>query len=287
MRLHHAALLLALMVAWGVNFPIAKLGLQELPPLLMTTLRFALTAILLMPFARWPRGRALQIAGLSFTFGVVHMNLLFAGMRHIDGGAAAIAVQVQVPFAALIAALFYNDPLGWRRALGMTLAIAGLFVVAGAPRLEGQLLPFLLVVLSAIIWAITNIQAKHLRDVSAATITAYVALFGVPQMLATSLLLEDGQIEALSRLTLQAILAVLYLSVVVTILGYAVWYRMVQRYPINTVMPFTLLIPIIGVVASAVALDEPLTWHTAIGGAATIVGVAIVIIRAAPRRTPQ
>lgn len=55
-------LLIALMVAWGVNFPLTKLGLRELPPLLMTTARFALTALLLLPFARPPVGQFRPVA---------------------------------------------------------------------------------------------------------------------------------------------------------------------------------------------------------------------------------
>lgn len=267
------------MIAWGANFPLSKLGLRELPPLLMTAARFALTAILLLPFAKPPIGRFGPIALLAFTFGLIHFGLFFGGLRNIGGGAAAVAIQVQVPFAALLAAVLYNDRLGWPRALGMALALAGIVVVAGAPGLDGNLLSFAMVVASGMVWTITNIQAKRLAGVDASTVTAYVALFAAPQVLLASLLLEEGQMAAIAGAGWNAVAAIVYLSVVVSIIGYAVWYRMVQLHPINMVTPFTLLIPVVGIASSAAVLGEQLTWQSAAGSAMTVLGVAIIVIR--------
>jgi O-acetylserine/cysteine efflux transporter len=267
------------MIAWGSNFPLTKLGLNELPPLVMTTARFVLTAALLLPFVRPPVGQFRPILLLAFTFGFVHFALFFGGMKDIEGGAGAVAIQAQVPFSALLAALLYNDRLGWRRALGMALALAGIVVVAGAPNLDGNYIPFAMVVASGLVWSVTNIQAKRLGGIDANTVTAYVALFAAPQTLLASLLLEDGQMDAIANAGWNAVAAIVYLSVVVSIIGYAVWYRMVQLYPINMVTPFALLIPVIGIASSAVVLGEQLTWQSAVGSAMTLVGVAIIVIR--------
>lgn len=272
-------LLVALMFAWGVNFPLTKLGLRELPPLLMTTARFALTAILLLPLARPPVGQFRPVALLAFTFGLLHFGLFFGGLKDIGGGAAAVAIQVQVPFAALLAAIFFDDRLGWRRALGMVLALAGIVAVAGTPDIAGHHLAFAMVVASGLVWAVTNIQIKRLAGLDANTVTAYVALFATPQVLLASLVLEDGQIAAIAGAGWHAVAAIVYLSVVVSIIGYAAWYRMMQLYPINMVTPFALLIPVIGIASSAIVLDEQLTWQSALGSAMTLIGVAIIVIR--------
>jgi O-acetylserine/cysteine efflux transporter len=68
-------------------------------------------------------------------------------------------------------------------------------------------------------------------------------------------------------------------SLLVTLVGYGVWYRMMRNFPVNQVMPFTLLIPLFGVLSGILFLDEPLTWFMLIGGAATLAGVAICVIR--------
>ena len=85
--------------------------------------------------------------------------------------------------------------------------------------------------------------------------------------------------DAIANAGWNAVAAIVYLSVVVSIIGYAVWYRMVQLYPINMVTPFALLIPVIGIASSAVVLGEQLTWQSAVGSAMTLVGVAIIVIR--------
>ncbi|MSP88364.1 MAG: EamA family transporter, partial [Alphaproteobacteria bacterium] len=136
-----------------------------------------------------------------------------------------------------------------------------------------------MVVASGLVWAVTNIQAKRLAGVDANTVTAYVALFAAPQALLASLVFEEGQIEAIAGAGWHAVAAIAYLSVVVSIIGYAVWYRMVRLYPINAVTPFALLIPVIGIASSAIVLGEQLTWQSVLGSAMTLIGVAIIVIR--------
>jgi len=113
---------IAVNLAWGLNFPIAKLGVAEPPPMLLIGLRYALTAVLLIPWLRWPRGQFRQILGISFTLGFLHFALMITGLAGIDASVAAIAVQAQVPFAAILAFLFFRDAIGWRRAAGIALA---------------------------------------------------------------------------------------------------------------------------------------------------------------------
>jgi O-acetylserine/cysteine efflux transporter len=74
-------------------------------------------------------------------------------------------------------------------------------------------------------------------------------------------------------------ISVAYQAVLVTAFGYAVWYTMMRRFPLNQVMPFTLLVPVFGVASGVLVLDDPLTVPMLIGGAATIAGVGIIVIR--------
>lgn len=65
----------------------------------------------------------------------------------------------------------------------------------------------------------------------------------------------------------------------IAIFTYWIWYNMMRRYPVNQVMPFTLLLPLIGVAAGAVMRGEEVTWQMMVGGLATVAGVAIIVIR--------
>jgi O-acetylserine/cysteine efflux transporter len=273
------ALVLFVMIIWGLNFVVAKWGLAQFPPIFMMGLRFAVVALLLVPFVKVPRSRLAGILLLSFTLGCVHFSLMFTGMRDLDAAAVAIAIQIQVPFAALIAAVFLNDRLGWRRTLGMVLAFSGVVVMAGEPRLSGNLVPLFLVLGASFMWAVANVQIKQLGAVDGFALNAYLGLFAAPQLFITSALLEDGQLEALAGADWVGWSAVLYMAVLVTIVSYALWYRVLRRYTVNQAMPFTLLVPIVGVLSAALLLDEPLTWRVLLGGAATIAGVAVIVLR--------
>ena len=65
-------------------------------------------------------------------------------------------------FAALLAAFFFNETLGWRRMLGMAIAFAGVVIIAGEPRFDGNLWPLLTVIGAACIWSFCNVQIKKL-----------------------------------------------------------------------------------------------------------------------------
>ncbi|NBB82017.1 MAG: EamA family transporter [Alphaproteobacteria bacterium] len=274
-----AAIAVAVMLLWGLNFPIAKEGLDQLPPLAMVSLRFVIVAVLLVPFVRLPRAHLGRLAALSVTLGLVHFSLMFTALSHVDASVAAITIQIQVPFAAMLAAVFFKDKLGWRRALGMVVAIAGVAILAGEPREGSAWWAVLMVVGAAMMWAIANIQMKQLQDLDGLTINAYLGLFSAPLLAGASLILESGQAAAFAGADWRAWGAVAYQSVVVVILCYTLWYGLVRRHSVNVTMPFTLLVPLFGVAGGVALRGEPLTLNLLVGGAATVVGVGIIVLR--------
>ena len=272
-------LVLIVMVIWGLNFVIAKWGLEQFPPIFMIALRFGMVAVLLLLFVRVPKQKLGGIALLSFTLGCLHFSMMFSGLDGTDAAAAAIAIQIQVPFAALIAAIVFKDRLGWRRAGGMALAFLGIVIMAGEPRFSDDLVPLGLVIAASFMWAVANVQIKKLGAVDGFALNAYLGLFATPQLLLASALLEGGQIEALKNADWVGWSSVAYMAVLVTIISYVMWYRVLRRYTVNQAMPFTLLVPVLGVLSAALLLDEPLTWRVILGGVATVAGVAVIVLR--------
>jgi O-acetylserine/cysteine efflux transporter len=280
MTLRHVLTLVLVTAVWGINIAVIKLGLGELPPIAFVALRFAGVALVLLPFVRLQRRHLWPILALSFTLGSLHFPLSFIGLQGVDASTAAIAVQLQVPFAALLAAIFFNEKLGWRRLLGMAIAFAGVMVIAGEPRFTGSLTSLAIVVVAACIWAFASVQIKLLGDeVDVLALNCWVALLAVPQLVLMSWIFEEGQIPAILAAGWMAWASVAYQSVLVMVLGYGVWYSMMRRFPLNQVMPFTLLVPFFGVVGGVLLLSERLTLLMLLGGAVTIIGVGIIVIR--------
>jgi len=274
-------IVLAVLVAtvWGGNFVVAKQGLQEIPPLLFMAVRFMLVALCLLPFARWPRDKLLPLALYGLVMGGIHFSLMFTALVTIDAATASILSQLCVPFATLLAAFVFKDRPGWRRLSGMAIAFAGVAVIVGEPRFEGGLAPVLMVIGAAFAWGLGAVQAKAIGDIDPYTLNAYMALFAVPPLVVLSLFLESGQIQTLMSASAVGWSAILYQSFAVVIFGYGIWYRLLRRNPISLTMPFMLLVPLIGVISAILFLDEAMSASLAVGGALTVLGVAIIIVR--------
>jgi len=272
--------LVTVALVWGVNFAVGKAGVLIMPPIAFVSLRFLAVALVLLPFLRWPPPRWRELLLLSVVLGVVHFSLMFSGLVALDISTASIAIQLQVPFAAMLAAYFFSERLGWRRLTGMAIAFAGVVLIAGEPRLEGNLLPLFLVITAACVWAFANILIKRLGDdVGVWPLNGWIALLAVPQTALLSALTEENQIAAIIAGGWELAAWIVYQALLVTVFGYGVWYSCMRRYSVNQVMPFTLLVPLFGVLSGVVFFDDRLTWPMIVGGIGTILGVAIITIR--------
>ena len=275
----HIALTVFVILIWGFNFVVAKTGLEVFPPLFMMALRFGFVALVLVWFAPRPRGMWKDIAILSVTMGSLHFSLMFVGLTNVAASIASIAIQLQVPIAAILAAILFKDYFGWRRGLGMALAFVGIIIVGGAPTVRTDLVYLLLVIGASAVWAVGNIQVKRLKRIDGRALNAWISLLAAPQLLLASLVLEEGQIAALTNAGWLEWGAIAYMSIIVTVIGYGIWYFMIDKYSTNQTMPFTLLVPFVGVLSGVTVLGEPMSWTIAIGGAATLGGVAIIVLR--------
>ena len=264
---------------WGINFGVAKIALLEFPPLFLMGMRFIIVAGLLLPFVRMPRGKLLGVLVLSTILGTVHFPMMFNGIKGIDAATASVVAQLQVPFASLLAAVIFKDRLGWKRAMGMLVAFAGVMLIAGEPRLGDSLWALGLVVAASFAFAAANVQIKRLGNIDGFALNAWMGLFAAPQLLILSALFERGQWEAVRNATWAGWGSLLYIAVLATIVAYGLWYRLMRRYDVNQAVPFMLLIPLFGVLSGVVLLNEPVTWTLAVGGLATVGGVGIIVLR--------
>jgi len=277
--LRDSALAVLVMIIWGYNFVVAKTGLAELPPIFMMGLRFTLSAALLAPFVSMPRGRMKEVAALSVTLGAAHFSMMFTGLKNIDASTAAIAIQLQVPFSALLATVLLADPPGWRRVAGMAVAFGGVVLIAGEPRFEGSLWALGLVIGAAFVWAVGNIQVKKMGGIDEMALLAWMSVMAAPQLFLLSFLLEHGQLEAAQAATWRGWGAVTYQAVVVVALSYGIWYRLLSRHSVSAAVPYTLLVPFFGVASAALFLGETLTTRVMMGGVITVAGVAVIVLR--------
>ena len=276
------ALGVALIFGTGVVF--AKAAIDHFPPILLMSIRFTVAAALLLWFVRLPWHLMGKIFFAALVGAAIQYSLTFSGLAGLDASIMILVVQLEVPFAALLAWLVFKDPLGWRGFGGMVLAFVGIAVIAGSPEQRGNLLPILLVVGGALTFAVGQIMVKRIGQIGGLTMIACVAAMAGPQLLVSSLIFERGQWEAIVSAPPIVWWAVAYLSLVMTSLGYAMWYGLLGRHDVTSVIPYLLLVPVTTMLGGVLFLGEPMTLVRIAGGILVIAGVATMNLTRNPRR---
>jgi O-acetylserine/cysteine efflux transporter len=274
-------ILIAISVAviWGMGFVIAKAAMAHFSPILLMALRFSLTAACLLCFFRPPPGILKQLFWISLISAALQYSLTFNGLRGIDASTAALLVQLEVPFGLIMAWLVFGDRIRPLQALGILVSFGGAMLIIGEPKLAGDLIYAFMVIGGAFTWAVGQIMIKKLGNIGGFRLLTGVALFAAPQLFIASWLLEQGQLEQITTASISAWSAVIYLALVMTALGYGLWYRLLGHYSVNQVMPFLLLLPVTSVFGGIFFLDESLTIKIALGGGLAVIGVAMITIQ--------
>ncbi|MBT3457294.1 MAG: EamA family transporter [Thiotrichales bacterium] len=273
-------ILLALIVpiTWGLGFTLAKIGMEQFSALLIMSIRFGIAGLVLVWFTKPPWGHMREIFVVALIGSTIQYGLTYNGLKGIDASTAAILVQLEGPILALLGTILLKEKLGLTRALGMGLAFLGVFIIAGEPRLEGHIDSVILLVAGSAVWAVAQIMISRLKGLSGITILAWVAIMATPQMLIASLIIEDGQWQAITSANLVDWSIIFYLAFIMTVVGYSIWYHLLSSVDVSKVSPFLMLLPITSIVAGMILLDEKLTVPMIIGGVMIMTGVASTLI---------
>lgn len=285
MPLRDLLLGLTVIAIWALNIIVIKLGVADMPPLLLMTLRFMLVAVLIVPFTRIDRTQLPWLLLLSVTFGGLHFPLLFLGLGQAEAGTGALLVQMGTPFATLLAAAFLKERLDLRRGLGLALSFGGVVVLAGGPSLPSPTATALLLA-SALFWAVSNLIIKVAPRIPPLTLAGWIALFAIPQVALGTWLLESDQFAALARASWAGWGAVFYTAVMSSIVAYGLWYRLLQKHPVSRVVPLSLLMPVFAVLLGMWLLNDPLGINKLVGGSLVVAGLAVINVRLPQRRRP-
>ena len=273
-------ILLALIVpiTWGLGFTLAKIGMEQFSALLIMSIRFGIAGLVLVWFTKPPWGYMREIFVVALIGSTIQYGLTYNGLKGIDASTAAILVQLEGPILALMGTILLKEKLGLIRALGMGFAFLGVFIIAGEPRLDGHIDSVILLVAGSTVWAVAQIMISRLKGLSGITILAWVAIMATPQMLIASLIIEDGQWQAITSASLVDWSIIFYLAFIMTVVGYSVWYHLLSSVDVSKVSPFLMLLPITSIIAGMILLDEKLTLSMIIGGLMIMTGVASTLI---------
>jgi O-acetylserine/cysteine efflux transporter len=282
MPLRDVTLGLAIALLWGFNFVVMKVGVTELPPLVLAACRFSLAAVPLVFFVPPPRSAWRWIILFGLLFGVIKFTLLFLGLRlGMPAGLSAVVLQMQALFTALLAGVLLAERADARQIIGAVVATAGLALLAADWIGSAPLLPFVLVVAAALTWAMANIVAKRATGADPFAFTLWSSLVAAGPLVILALFVEGWSSvhTSLANMTWRGGGAILYLAYPVALWSVAVWNGLMQRHSAAAVAPFALLVPVVSLLLGHVLLGEPISRAMAAGGMLVLLGLGISMLR--------
>lgn len=280
-----AAIVVALCLSWGLNTVAIKLTLPDVPPLIQATIRSvgALAVVVLWCAAR--RIPLLQrdgtlvpgvVAGALFG---VEFVLIYSGLHLSLASRASIFLYTAPFFVALGGAFFLpGERLGVWQWLGLALSFTGMVVAIGVPQAAVNarvLTGDALLIGGGAAWAATTliIKGSRLRLIAPEKTLAYQLLVSVPILAAGAWALGE-HIVATPRPA--ALWWLVYQTVWVVGVTYAVWFAMIKSYSASRLSAFTFLTPLFGVIAAHFMLGDPIDWPFALAAGLVVGGLILV-----------
>jgi O-acetylserine/cysteine efflux transporter len=280
-------LALAVVVAWGVNFVVIEVGLEDFPPLLFSALRFFFAAIPAIFILGRPRVAWRYVIGVGLALGVAKFGLLFIAMdRGVPAGLSSLVLQSQVIFTVLFAIAVLRERPRPTQLIGIVIACVGMVLIMLDRGLSAPLGALALVIAAGACWGVSNTITRHAKPRDTLRFMIWVSAVAVVPLLVLSLLTEGprADLDALRGIQLTGIGAIGYLSFVATLFGFGVWGYLLRQYDASTVAPFSLLVPIVGMAAAWLLRGEAVGGQQAIAAVLVIGGMACTVVR---RRTPR
>ena len=262
----------------GFGFVIAKPAMEYFPPYLLMGMRFTIPALILVWWFPIPKGLFLDLFKVSFIGNTLQYGLTYNGLNIIDASSAVLLIQLEVPFGILIAFFLLKEIPSIKNIIGLVIAFFGVFILTGAPNLEGKYFGVLLTLSGAFTWSLGAVMAKPLgKKIGAFALMTWLAVFSGPMLILISAIVNGNPIQYILFANFNSWLTVLYLGFFMQPTAYGAWYYVLSKYPVNKVMPVLLLLPITGLITAIFLLGEDPPKQVFLGGTVIVLGVGMIL----------
>lgn len=269
---------LAVVVIWGSNFVVMKYGLQSYTPFQLGVMRYLFAAFPLIFFIARPALPFKYVVAFGLFQGVGQFGFVFTALHvGMTAALASVLMQTQVFFTAIIGWLVMREPLSRQQQVGLMLALCaiasfGMHFTDAAPTAMASVtvLGFLLCLGGASMWATSNIVARKAQganpDFLALNFVVWTSIFPILPFIALSYLFDAPSTRSnWFSASLVSIASAVYLGLLGSILAYTLWTRLLKRHSANRVAPFSLGVPVVGLAAGMLMLDEQVSHWQWIG----------------------
>jgi O-acetylserine/cysteine efflux transporter len=271
--------IVAIILTWGLNNAAAKVATAYLPPMMVGGLRFALALLFLFPFIKPPFPEPKKLIGIILLSGPIHFGLVYIAFG-LAGSLSPLVVasQLWIPFTAVAAWRMMGETMRLPAVIGLVIAFVGVAWMSLDPHGSADLPAVALVVLACGAWAVATVLVRMTPGVKPLKVQGMTALFAAPILIGLSFGFEPRVVERVTSAPLIAWLCVAFAGIVSTIGASALLFWLVQRREAGRVTPYFLLTPLVSCSIGILFMGDRLTPQLLIGGAATMVGVALVAL---------
>jgi O-acetylserine/cysteine efflux transporter len=282
---------IAVMVAviWGLAFVASRIALDELPPELMTALRFAIAAVPCL-FVRRPKVSWPLLAAISFTLFLGQFLAQSIAIAHgVPVGLTSVIVQSQALFTIALAAVLFGELPTRMQAVGIGIAAVGLLTICGTVGYDFSVSAFVVLMISPISFAVGNLLLRPAQGVRMFDLFAWLCLCAAVPLFVLTLITAGPQPtwHALSHISLTGIVCMLFVGGLSTSIAYWLWGRLLRDYPAAQVVPFALLVPFVGSAASSLVFGETFGPLRLAGMITVIGGIAVMLLYRRPQALPN
>lgn len=278
--IRHMLLALITVAIWGSNFVAIKLALVDLPPLLLCAVRFVFVSVPLVFFLPRPAITWGQLLTYGFAMFAAQFAFMFLGMRlGMPAGLASLMLQFQVFVSLALSVVLLRERVSAVQIAGTLVAAVGFVVVGRHTGGDVTVAGLVCVLLAAVSWAFANVTSRRLGKVNPLALVVWGGLVvPLPMGLASLVFEGPGAIaHGLAQAGATTWLSVAYTVYLSTLVAYTIWSWLLSHYPASTVTPFTLLVPVFGMVTSAAYLGEALPGWKLQAAALVISGLVLCV----------
>lgn len=286
-------LLLALLVVivWGANFTVIKLGLSGVPPMLLAALRY-LCVIPAIFFVKRPKISLRDIIFYGFSVGVGQFSCLFYAMKiGMPAGLSSILLQSAAFLTPIVAFIILKEKIKVKQLVGLGISLIGLCFI-GKSALDGiggvSFFALLLTLSAAGFWAISNIVIKYASNkaeekgekLDMMGVVVWSSLIPPIPLLIMAILMDSPKVilDSISALKPISLFSILYLALGATIFGYGMWSILLGRYEASKISPLSLMVPVTGLISARIVLGESLSTLQWIGGLIILLGLSVSVL---------
>jgi len=280
MKTIHIFALVLVAAIWGANFAVIKFGLLSTPPLALSTWRFVLAAVPACFFLARPDMPLWRLVAIGMSLGTLMSTFQFVGMQQgVTASASSVLLQSQAFMTICLASLFLSENTTARTWVALVLGGGGLLCFIVEHWGNATAFGMLMVCVAAFWWAVSNILMRGAKSVDPIALIAWISLIPIIPLGLFSMIFERNESgAALFQLSSAGVLSALFLAYGVMIFGYGLWGFMLQRYTAPNVAPFSLLVPVFGIIFGVMIFGDNFTLIEVIGTTLLVISLAVNVL---------